>query len=205
MADRAWTVASLLLIAFSGLNCRADEVTFGGAGFACFNSAAPLACTMGGIPAGTAANIWNTGDYWNQTFTGTSLTSINQLAINFSLFDNLANLQQELISITVNGFFVGSLGEIGDGTTHNPLLFSQTYNTFGTISGMGSGGTSYDITFTVESPGVPEGNGTLGLITGNGQSTAVLSSVPEPATGGATILSLLVISMMLRRRAKRLD
>lgn len=99
----------------------------------------------------------------DQTFTGTGLTSIDALTINLSLFDNLANLQQESISITVNGSSVGSFDEVGNGTTQNPLHLSQTYNTFGTISGIGAGDTAYDITFTVEAPGVPGGDGARAL------------------------------------------
>jgi len=143
-------------------------VTFGGSGLSCFNSANSAAC------GGAEDNIWNTGDFISQTFSGTGLASVNQLSLSLSLVNVLASGQNESWSIDLNGTDVGTLSETGSGVTS----YSNTFN-FASIAGP-----NYTILFTVLAPGVPGGNGTLGLLTGaDGTSTATLSStVPEPSS-----------------------
>jgi hypothetical protein len=172
---------------------RGDTVvTFGGAGLSCFNSTTTVAC------GGAQDNIWNTGDYISETFSGTGLASANQLSLSLSLFDNLDAGITDSWAIDLNGTQVGILSETGSGVSS----YAQTFN-FASVAGP-----NYTILFTVLAPGVPAGDGTLGLFTGgDGTSTATLSSstiTPEPSdlllllTGAASIGAAIVRGKKLR-------
>jgi hypothetical protein len=123
-----------------------------------------------------ADNIWNTGDFISQTFSGTGLASVNQLSLSLSLFDNLSPGITESWAIDLNGTQVGTLSETGPGVGS----YSQTFN-FASIAGP-----DYTILYTVLAPGVPGGDGTLGLLTeDDGTSTATLgnsAATPEPSS-----------------------
>jgi hypothetical protein len=163
-------IAGICLTAPVAMQASVIE-TFGGTGISCTNSYTTLACTNPPL------NIWNTGDTLSQTFSGTGLASITQLSLNLSLYNNLTSGQSESWSISLNGTQLGTLSETGSAVTS----YSQSFN-FASIAGP-----NYTIVFTVLTPGVPNGDGTLGLLTGSsGTSTATLgpSSVttPEPSS-----------------------
>jgi hypothetical protein len=188
---------SFWLLGFAGIcliapsQMRGAFVVFGGAGLTCFNSTNAAACS------GADDNIWNTGDFISQTFTGTGLASVNQLSLSLSLFDVLSAGQLEAWSIDLNGTQVGTLSETGPGATS----FVQTFN-FASIAGP-----DYTILFTVLAPGVPGGRGTLGLLTGtSGTSTAnLLSTIPEPSSLLLSLMGAASIGVVIGRRKKTVN
>src|SRR5271169_2068199 len=164
-------LVGLCLTAPSQMRGNATTVTFTGAGISCLNATSLAACT------GPQFNIWNTGDFISETFSGTGLASVDQLSLSLSLFDNLASGQQESWSIELNGTQIGTLSETGTGGS-TTIPYTTTLN-FVSLAGP-----NYSIGFFVLTPGVPVGNGTLGIQTGLlGTSTATLSGgvTPEPA------------------------
>ena len=172
---------------------QAAGIVFTSAGIICSNSANAAACGAG------VNNIWNTGDFLQQTFTLPGLTSVDQLTLNLTLFNVLDAGQNETLSVLVNSVTVGSFGFTGSGLN----IVNQVFN-FAPIAGAG-GGTDYTVRFNVAAPGVPTGNGTLGLPTGSGNQTGdlSLSGVPEPATISLAAMGLLGLIVGARRSRSR--
>lgn len=120
-------LAELVLLAVTfGTAAQGAAFTFSNAGITCVNSTTPAACS------GDTHNIWNTGDFIQQTFTVPSLTSVSQLGLSLSLFNNLAPGQAETWDITINSTAVGSFTFTGSALTS----LNQTFN-FSPIAGIG--------------------------------------------------------------------
>jgi len=144
--------------------------------------------------AGTANHIWTAGDYWEQTFSGTGLSSATTTTLNLFYDDNTLNTGNSLdMSVSINGTTVGTF-VVNPGDTG---LKSYGYS-FSSILGP-----SYDIKMIATNT-IAGGAGSVSM--GDSNSSYVVldnaSGVPEPATGG-TLLAALVGLAALRLRSRK--
>jgi hypothetical protein len=131
------------------------------------------------IPAGGhSAVMYTAGDNVDQTFTGTGVTSVDSLKVDFNL-DNFLDGSAETVDISINGTSVGSFivpdkgGADGITTISGSIFFAP-------IIGNGI----YDLTMTLEDT-IPTGNGSIdfedgGVFVLNGGDRIV--GTPEPRT-----------------------
>jgi hypothetical protein len=167
-------IAAVLTFAVGGSTARASSVqlTFGAPGFVWFHQ---------GNPA-TPNHIWVAGDYWQQDFTGTALSSATSESINLNIDDNILSGESLDLNSVINGSVVGSF-VIGPGVTG---LFTDTFN-FAAISGP-----DYLIQLIATNT-IDPGFGSVS-ISDDGKSFVTLSSVPEPGT--LTLLALGSMSLL---------
>jgi hypothetical protein len=108
-----------------------------------FPSATSTVCsagTCGSLGAGGGGRYYRTGDYVEQSFTGTGLGSITQLAVMFDMDDVTSGCAVGLPldwNVLVNGRVVGTYGYTG-GSSMGRFTISRTY-TFSAVSGAGTG------------------------------------------------------------------
>ena len=193
---RMWGAASAIvalvgLLAASSANASSLSVPFPGTGTT-YTSASN---GSGLIPAlGTSAPMFTAGDNVDETFTGTGLTSIDSLKVDFSV-DDLLDGSSETLDILVNGtnvatFVVPDNSGVNGVTTISGSIF------FAPIVGNGT----YDLTVTLEDT-IPGGAGSIdfqdgGVFVLNGGDRVVGAS--EPVT-----LSLFAVGLCATIAARR--
>ncbi len=139
---------------------------------------------------GTPNHVWTAGDFWEQTFNGTGLGAAASLQLDLEIDDNILNgLAFVDFDVLVNSTTVGSF------TVNEGEMGMQIYNfTFSPIAGPN---------FTIkmlETNTVPSGQGSVSMAV-DGDSTATLNAVPEPAT--VAVLGLGALALMRRRRSTK--
>lgn len=173
-------------LGFSTANAASVSAVFN-AGFECQNSANPSSCTS------ASAYIWNTGDFFGENFTGTGLPSVIQLSLNTLTLNALNVGQTETFNVSVNGSVVGSVSVPGVGVVFpgTPQTLTQVFN-FGAISGP-----NYDVRFTVTSPTIGGGLGSIGFNHDGVSSSVTLTEAPEPGT--MLLLGVGLLGLGIRR------
>lgn len=177
------------------------STSFGGTGYACLNQSDGSVGCDNADAARPASFIWSTGDFWQQTITGSGLASVSSLALNLDIVDFINGRNSESYNVLVNGTIVGSLGPVVIGAHEQFLPFNAVFAAI-----MAS---TYVVEVEVSSPSVPSAGGAVGLHT-DGKSTidltgAATTSAPEPssiilmATGA---LGVVGVSRRTRRRAR---
>jgi len=190
-----------MVMAALGLStAKASAVSpFFDSGYECLNNAIPsnpLFC------ANDPAVTWNTGDFFGENFTGTGLPSIVQLSLH-TLIDNDLHLgQTETFDVSINGIVVGSISALPppgatppmSGQDPTPQMLTQVFS-FLPISGP-----DYDVRFTVTSPTLGVGAGSVGFVHDGISSSVTLSQVPEPGT--MLLLGVGLLGLVIRRTRK---
>ena len=189
MANYAGVLMVVAALGFSTAN--ASSVTpFFDAGYECQNLAFQSSCTS------EPAYIWDTGDFFGENFTSTGLASVFQLSLN-TLIDNALSLgQTESFDVSINTIVVGSVSVPGLGVPSpgTPQTLTQVFN-FAPISGP-----DYDVLFTVTSPTIGAGLGSIGFNHDGESSSVTLTEAPEPGT--MLLLGVGLLGLVVRRMRK---
>jgi len=154
----------------------------------------------GTIPLhGTSAALFTAGDDVDETFTGTGVTSVNSLKVDFDV-DDLLNGTTEKVSISINGFVVGSFTVLDNSGVHSVQTISGSIF-FAPIVGNGT----YELTMTLEDT-VPAGEGSIdfrdgGVFALNGGVHVV--AVPEPISFWLFGAGLGAVIAVQRRRSSK--
>lgn len=155
------------------------------------------ATDSGLIPAGgTSAPLITAGDNVDETFTGTGLTSIDSLKVDFNV-DDLLDGSSETVDISINGTKVAQF-IIPDGVDGVQTVTGSIF--FVPIVGNGT----YDLTMTLEET-IPSGNGSIdfqdgGVFVLNG---GVRVAAPEPVTLSLFGAGLGAMITVRRRRSSK--
>ena len=111
------------------------------------------------IPAaGHSAIMYTAGDNVSQTFSGTGVTSVNSLKVDFNVDDNL-NGASETVDVSINGTSVGSF-VVPDNSGSSTVINNAVSVFFPTIVGNGT----YVLTMTLEN--TVAGNGSIDFLDG---------------------------------------
>lgn len=192
-------VASIVVVvASTGADASAVAEPFPGTGTT-YTSATN---SSGLIPSGgTSAAMSTAGDSVNQTFTGTGLTSIDSLKVDFNV-DDLLDGSSETVDISINGtkvlsFVVPDDSGVDGVTTISGSLF------FAPIIGNGT----YDLKMTLVDT-IPSGNGSIdfqdgGVFVLNGGDRTV--GAPEPVTLSLFAAGLGATIAIRRRRTRKVS
>jgi len=130
------------------------------------------------IPAGGhSAVMYTAGDNVDQTFTGTGVTSVDSLKVDFNIDDNL-NGASETVDVLINGTSVGIFSVPDNSGTGGTINYAVSVF-FAPIVGNGT----YDLTMKLEDTIAP-GKGSIDFLDGgvfvlNG---GVRVAAPEPTT-----------------------
>lgn len=195
-------VAAMVCIAATSLQLSAADVgaqtfntTFSGLNFTCLNSTDPTFCA-GSSNNRPAAVIRSSGDFWNQTITGSGIGTVSSLSLLLTMSDNLVGNNAMQFSVLLNGMAVGTTpmyGPIVNSDLVAPLTFS-----FAGISA-----STYDVKVRVSSSNVGSNQQGLALVL-DGSSTISLSGVqtvaPEPGTYALMLAGLAGLGVVARRR-----
>jgi hypothetical protein len=190
MANYVGVLMVVATLGFSTANASSVSPFFD-AGFECQNLPFPTSCT-----SAPAAYIYNTGDFFGENFTGTGLTSVFQLSLHTVIDNALNSGQTEIFNVSVNGSVVGSVSVPGVGVFFpgTPQTLTQSFN-FAPISGP-----NYDVRFTVTSPSIGGGLGSIGFIHDGTTSSVTLTQAPEPGT--MLLLGGGLLGLVIRRIRK---
>jgi PEP-CTERM motif len=151
------------------------------------------------IPAGGASAVMYTaGDNVDQTFSGTGVTSVNSLKVDFNVDNNL-NGSSETVDVAINGITVGSF-TVPDGGGSGGVINYAVSVFFAPIIGNGT----YDLTMTLQDT-IPAGEGSIdfrdgGVFVLNG---GVRTAAPEPVTLLLFGAGLAGVTSLSRRKERR--
>lgn len=154
---------------------------------------------IGPIPSGGAsASLFTAGDNVDETFTGTGLTSIDSLKVDFNV-DDLLNGSSEKVLISINGTTVGNFVVADNGGTAGVQTITGSIF-FAPIVGNGT----YELTMTLADT-VPSGEGSIDFQDGGvfGLNGGVHVAVPEPVTLSLFGAGLGATIVMRRRRSSK--
>jgi hypothetical protein len=130
------------------------------------------------IPSGGASAIMYTaGDNVGQTFSGTGVTSVDSLKVDFNIDDNL-NGASETVDVAINGIFIGSFVVPDNGGSSSVINYAVSVF-FPTIVGNGT----YDLTMTLQDT-LSAGEGSIDFLDGGAfvLNGGVRVAAPEPMT-----------------------
>jgi PEP-CTERM motif len=186
-------VATALLISHPlRANAQTFNTSFSGTGFSCFNSGTPGSCGTNSQLPRRAEFVWNAGDFYRQTVTGSGLSSVDSVTMNLNFFNFLFDPSTESFDVVVNGVVVGQTptflpNGFADFTT-GPLSFSFAAQS----------GPTYTVDLRVRQD---VELGSLGLYA-EAVSTLQLSvtAVPEPSTYALFGSGLIALALIRRRR-----
>jgi PEP-CTERM motif len=188
MANYVGVLMVVAAMGFSAANA-ASVSPFFDAGFECQNTLVPASC------ASEPASIWHTGDFFGENFTSTGLATVFQLSLDTFTNNALDVTQTEVFNVSVNGSVVGSVSVPGAGVgAGTPQTLTQAFS-FGAISGP-----NYDVRFTVTSPTIGVGLGSIGFIHDGTSSSVTLTEAPEPGT--MLLLGGGLLGLVIRRMRK---
>lgn len=132
----------------------------------------------GTIPSGGQSGfMWTSGDFIEQTFTGTGLTSVTSFSDDF-VIQNVLGGFNETVNVLINGNLVGSFTALDCGfcSSNQPISFSA--GPFAPIVGSGS----YTIDFVLQDT-IPGGGGSIAFLDGGEATLSGAAAVPGPVVG----------------------
>ena len=149
-------------------------------------------------PGGHSAVMYTAGDNVDQTFTGTGVTSVDSLKVDFNIDDNL-NGASETVDVSINGTSVGSF-VVPDNSGSSSVVNYAVSIFFAPIVGNGI----YDLTMTLQDT-IPSGDGSIDFLDGgvfllNG---GVRVAAPEPMTALLFGAGLAGMASLRRRRTRK--
>jgi hypothetical protein len=147
-------------------------------------------------PSGHSAVMYTAGDNVDQTFTGTGITSVDSLKVDFNVDNNL-NGSSETVDVSINGTSVGSF-VVPDNSGGSSVINYAVSVFFAPIVGNGI----YDLKMTLEN--TVAGDGSIDFRDGGAfvLNGGVRVAAPEPMTAllfGAGLAGM--ASLRRRRRA----
>jgi hypothetical protein len=179
-----FAAAALLVVSASA---QAAPLFFGGAGFN----------WLAGGSLATPNHIWTTGDYWDQSFSGTGITNTAAMGVNVFVDDNtLAAADQVNLDVLLNGSNVGSFSILA-GTTGN-VAKSFTFSSVAATAGQ-----TFDIKF-LETNTVPGGHGSVSMGLDQRSWAELRPGTPTPEANTLALMGLGFLGLAgisLRRRA----
>ena len=148
---RKLLLVSMVALALSGPGVAAASTAHGTASFTNLRFSTPDFQWLNNAGGGQYY-IWNVGDYWQQTFTGTGLNSINRIKFNLSLTNVLTSGHTVQVDVYVNGTKLA----------HITFVSGQASFVTRAITIPALNGPDYTIQF-LETNQVPAGDGSVSL------------------------------------------